>query len=64
MFAVSIKGSSIKWLETATERGDLLTAWTVAFELPRLPLDHALALTHLTPNVAEAMPEAMPRRRR
>lgn len=48
MFAVSIKGSSITWLEAAIQRGDLPAAWTVAFELPRLPLDHALALVILT----------------
>jgi hypothetical protein len=48
MCSVSVKGSSIRWLETALIRGDLLTAWTVAFELPRLPLDHALALVVLT----------------
>jgi hypothetical protein len=45
---MSIKGSSIVWLERALERGDLVTAWTTAFELPRLPLDHALALVVLT----------------
>lgn len=44
---MSINGSSIKWLEAAIARGDLLTAWSVAFELPRLPLDHALALVIL-----------------
>lgn len=45
---MSIKGSSIVWLERALERGDLVTAWTTAFELPRLLLDHALALVVLT----------------
>ena len=41
---MSIKGSSIVWLERALERGDLVTAWTTAHELGSLPLDHALAL--------------------
>ncbi len=44
---MSIKGSSIVWLERALERGDLLTAWTTAHELKSLPLDHALALVVL-----------------
>lgn len=53
---VSIKGSSIKWLERAIERGDLLTAWSVAFELPRLPLDHALGLVILSAARADGQP--------
>lgn len=45
---MSIKGSSIVWLERALERGDLVTAWATAHELSSLPLDHALAIVVLT----------------
>lgn len=44
---MSIKGSSLQWLERAIERGDYLTAWAVAFELRSVPVDHALALVVL-----------------
>lgn len=46
---MSIKGGSLKWIEAAIARGDLLTAWASAHELPRgtLSLDHSLALVIL-----------------
>ncbi len=39
----------MRWLDAALDRGDLLSAWTTAHELPagRLPLDYALALVIL-----------------
>lgn len=46
---MSIRGGTIRWLDAALDRGDLLTAWTTAHELPpgRLSLDYALALVIL-----------------
>lgn len=45
---VSIKGSPYTWLRGSLRRGDLMTAWATAQELPRLSLEDALALVILT----------------
>lgn len=46
---MSIKGGTIRWLDIALDRGDALTAWTTAYELPKghLNLDYALAIVAL-----------------
>jgi hypothetical protein len=46
---MSIRGGTIRWLDAALDRGDALTAWTTAHELPKghLSLDYALAIVTL-----------------